>query len=226
MRPKTGILRPAQERYLRALLSPRDRLLTELEIADEPQSGRRRAPEVVRFFEIVAATTRPQRLLDLGAGLGDGTLALARGAPQAAIVAVEEDEQVAARARELLVRGLVAERVELRVDAPLEILDKLEGPFEIIAIDGSRADARRLLDLTLPLLAVRGVVLVDRLLAGGRLAEPSVEDLDSPTRSALERFNPYFMIHPQLRALLLPIGDGLGVASKSRPLVTELGGPF
>jgi hypothetical protein len=33
-------------------------------------------------------------------------------------------------------------------------------------------------------------------------------------------------MHPQLTAVVLPFGDGVGLAVKTRPLMTELGGPF
>ncbi len=42
----------------------------------------------------------------------------------------------------------------------------------------------------------------------------------------MRAFNGYFMMHPQLVSLVLPLGDGLGVAVKSRPLISEMGGPF
>ena len=63
-------------------------------------------------------------------------------------------------------------------------------------------------------------------MSGRRLAHPSPADLDDPGRRALELFNPCLMIHPQLRAVMLPVGHGVALASKSRPLVLELGGPY
>ena len=34
------------------------------------------------------------------------------------------------------------------------------------------------------------------------------------------------MMHPQLQAVVLPFGDGLGVATKVKPTVMEMGGPY
>jgi hypothetical protein len=34
------------------------------------------------------------------------------------------------------------------------------------------------------------------------------------------------MIHPQLEAVILPLGDGVGLATKTKPLMTEMGGPW
>jgi predicted O-methyltransferase YrrM len=66
--------------------------------------------------------------------------------------------------------------------------------------------------------------VLDNLLWKGRVAEPPEEDDEEA--DALRAFNPYMMIHPQLVAQVLPIGDGLGVATKTEPLIREMGGPF
>jgi caffeoyl-CoA O-methyltransferase len=55
-----------------------------------------------------------------------------------------------------------------------------------------------------------GVVIVDNLLWGGKVAG---DDTETST-VALREFNQYFVNHPQLRAEVLPVGDGLGYAVK------------
>ena len=65
-------------------------------------------------------------------------------------------------------------------------------------------------------------MVVDNLLWKGRVAGDAMDD----ETEAIRAFNGYFMMHPQLRSVLLPLGDGVGLASKTKPLVTELGGPF
>jgi len=68
------------------------------------------------------------------------------------------------------------------------------------------------LDLALPKLRTGGVVIVDNLLWGGRVAtEPNSTDRDT---GALQEFNQRFMTHPELRAVILSVGDGLGYAVK------------
>ena len=48
------------------------------------------------------------------------------------------------------------------------------------------------------------------LLWGGRVAS----DDDETSTVALREFNPYFINHPQLKAEVLSVGDGLGYAVK------------
>ena len=66
------------------------------------------------------------------------------------------------------------------------------------------------LDLGLSRLRSGGVVIVDNLLWGGKVAG----DDDESSTVALREFNRYFINHPQLRAEVLPVGDGLGYGVK------------
>ena len=73
---------------------------------------------------------------------------------------------------------------------------------------------------------VGGTLAFAGLLADGRVGDPALREGDDRHARELERFNPYLSIHPQLTAVLLPLGDGVGLAVKRRPTVRELGGPF
>jgi predicted O-methyltransferase YrrM len=220
------ILRPAQARYVERLLPPRDALLTEMEALAAREAIPISDPEVGRLLEILAAASKARRILEVGTAIGYGTLCLARGAPQAEVVSIDVDPARLAQARGFLERGLVAGRVRLLAGPALEILPTLEGPFDLVYVDALKTEYRRYLDLALPLVALGGLVVVDNLLWKGKVAAPGPEDLDDESTRAIGAFNPYLMIHPQLRAVLLPVGDGVGLASKSKPLIRELGGPF
>ncbi len=225
MKDRTGaILRPEQERYLERLQPPRDPLLTEIEgvAADEgvPISD----PEVGRLLQLLARSHRATRILELGTALGYGTLLLARGASEARLVTVDRDPQMQERARGYLERGGVLDRVELVTGEALATLDRLEGPFDLVYVDAQKTDYRRYLDRILMLMPVGGVVIFDNLLWKGRVAE--IPEEDDPSADAIRAFNGYMMIHPQLVAQVLPLGDGVGLAVKAKPLMTDLGGPY
>ena len=77
-----------------------------------------------------------------------------------------------------------------------------------------------------PVPAEEARAALEGLVEAKEVAElPEDEEEDDTTR-AVRAFNPYFSIHPQLKALVLPLGDGLGVATKVQPTVREMGGPF
>ena len=217
-----AILRPEQADYLEVLLPPSDPLLAEMERLAAERGIPISDPEVGRLLELLARSCSPSRMLELGTALGYGALCLARGAPGATVVSLDRDPEIQAEARTWLERGGVADRVELCCGDALELLAGLAGPFQLAYVDADKRSLRRYLDLLLPKLAVGGLVVIDNLLWKGRVAG---DETDEETE-AIRAFNGYLMMHPQLRAVLLPLGDGVGLATKTRPLVTEMGGPF
>lgn len=238
MKDRTGaILRPAQERYLERLQPPREPLLAEMEAFAAEHDVPISDPEVGRLLELLAAAVArggagaagpggsPPRILELGTAIGYGALHLARGAPEARVVTIDRDPEMLARARSYLERAGVAERVELVQGEALEALERLEGPFVLAYVDAEKVHYRRYLDRILPVLAVGGMITFDNLLWQGRVAEPPETETDE-SADALRAFNGYLMIHPQLRAQVVAIGDGFGIATKTRPLIQEMGGPF
>ncbi len=229
-----SILRAGQERYLERLQPPRDPLLQEMEAYAAAHDVPISDPEVGRLLELFARASRARRILEVGTAIGYGALLLARGAPEARVVTVDRDPEIQELARGYLERGGVLDRVELVTGEALEVLDRLsdldgdpvEAPFELAYVDAEKTQYRRYLDRILPRLAVGGLVLFDNLLWKGWVAEPPEGEDEDEAAEALRAFNGYLMIHPQLRSQVLPIGDGLGIATKVQPLIQELGGPF
>jgi caffeoyl-CoA O-methyltransferase len=219
-----AILQAAQAAYLERIQPPRDALEREMEEASGRENIPSSDPEVGRLLGILARALGAQRMLEIGTAIGYGALALLRGSAQGRLISIDPDPERQARARAYLERAGVADRAELVEGMALEVLPRLQGPFDLVYIDALKKEYRRYLDLSLPLVRVGGLVVVDNLLWKGHIADPPAEEDDNAR--AISAFNTYFMIHPQLVSLILPLGDGVGLATKTRPLVTEMGGPF
>lgn len=221
-----ALLRPVQARYLERLLPARDPLLREMEAYAAERDIPISDPEVGALLEILARGTNAQRVLEVGTAIGYGTLCLARGAPEARVITIDRDHESLAVARRYLARAGVVDRVELLQGSALELLPSLQGPFDLAYLDADKKDYRRCLDLLLPRLTGGGLVVVDNLLWKGWIAEPPEGGEEDEATRAIRAFNGYFSVHPQLRSILLPLGDGVGLATKTKPLISELGGPF
>jgi caffeoyl-CoA O-methyltransferase len=220
------ILRPEQESYLERLLPPRDPLLREMEERAAQEDLPISDPEVGRLLSILARATGARLILEIGTAIGYGALCLARGAPEARVLSIDTDAGRLAVARSYLERAGVAERVELLLGPALDVLPALEGPFDLAYVDAVKVEYRRYLDLLLPRLRVGGMVVIDNLLWAGAVAEPDPAEEAGSQAPALRAFNGYLMMHPQLESVVLPLGDGVGIATKLRPLRSELGGPY
>jgi predicted O-methyltransferase YrrM len=222
-RRRAGILQAEQEIYLERLLPPRDPLLREMEEHSAREDVPSSDPEVGRLLGILARSIGARRILEIGTAIGYGALCLARAVPEARVVTIDKDPERLAEARGYLERAGVADRVELVEGAALEVLHRLQGPFDLVYVDAVKTEYRRYLDLTLPQLRVGGLIVCDNLLWGGEVAAPTEEDANA---DAIRAFNGYLMMHPQLQAVVLPLGDGLGIATKTKPTIMEMGGPF
>jgi caffeoyl-CoA O-methyltransferase len=219
------ILHPEQESYLDRLLPPRDAILREMEERAAREDIPISDPEVGKLLGILARTAGARRILEIGAAIGYGAIWLARGAPEARVTSVDIDPERLAAARGYLERAGLADRVELIEGAALEVLHRLDGPFDLVYVDAVKTEYRKYLDLVLPKVRVGGVLVFDNLLWGGQVAAPD-EDREDRDADALRAFNGYLMMHPQLQAVVLPLSDGVGLATKTRPTMFEMGGPF
>lgn len=224
-----AILRPEQASYLDRLLPPRDALRREMEQVAAERDLPISDPEVGRLLGILARSIGARRMLEVGTSIGYGTLCLARAASEARVLSIDSDPAILAEARGYLERAGVLDRVELICGEALSVLggnSAIEGPFDLVYLDAVKTEYRRYLDLLLPKLRVGGLVVVDNLLWGGKVAAYADSDEDDQKVEAIGSFNGYFMIHPQLEALVLPLGDGVGIATKTKPLILEMGGPY
>ncbi len=219
-----AILHPEQEEYLDRLLPPRDPLLREMEEQAEREDIPISDPEVGRLLSILARAAGARRILEIGAAIGYGAVWLARGAPEARVQSVDVDPERLAAARQYLEKAGLADRVELIEGKALEVIQRLDGPFDLVYVDAVKTEYRRYLDLVLPKLRVGGLIVCDNLLWGGEVAAPG--DAENRDADALRAFNGYLMMHPQLQAVVLPLGDGVGIATKTKPTIFEMGGPF
>jgi caffeoyl-CoA O-methyltransferase len=224
-RGEAVILHPEQESYLDRLLPPRDAILREMEERAARENIPISDPEVGKLLGILARATGARRILEIGAAIGYGAIWLARGAPEARVYSVDIDPERLAAARGYLERAGAADRVELIEGAALEVIHRLDGPFDLVYVDAVKTEYRKYLDLVLPKLRVGGVIVCDNLLWGGQVAAPD-EDREDRDADALRSFNGYLMMHPQLQAVVLPLGDGVGLATKIKPTMFEMGGPF
>jgi predicted O-methyltransferase YrrM len=206
-----AIIQHDQAEYLDQLLTQKDPLLSEM----EAYAAEHRVPiadrEVARFIEITARLTGARNALEIGMAIGYSVVHLARGmGEQGRVVTIDPSDEMISAATGYLKRAGLIDRVEIKRGKALEVMPHLDETFDLLFIDAVKEEYSQYLDLGLPRLRTGGVVIVDNLLWGGRVA---TGDTESST-VALREFNPYFINHPQLLAEVLPVGDGLGYAVK------------
>jgi len=206
-----AIIQREQAEYLDQLLPASDPLVAEM----EAYAAEHRVPiadrEVALFLEITARTTGARKALEIGMAIGYSVVHLARGmGEQGLVVTIDPSDEMIRAASGYLERAGLRDRVKIERGKALEVMPRLEDTFDLLFIDAVKEEYKQYLDLGLQRLRTGGVVIVDNLLWGGKVAG---DDTETST-VALREFNHYFVNHPQLRAEVLPVGDGLGYAVK------------
>jgi len=111
-----------------------------------------------------------------------------------------------------LERAGLRDRVRIERGKALEVIPRLRETFDLVFIDALKDEYSGYLESVLPRLRTGGVVIVDNLLWGGKVAsDPDSADRDT---GALQKFNEQLIQNPRLKALVLSVGDGLGYAVK------------
>jgi len=210
-----AIIQREQAEYLDQLLPANDQLLTEM----ESYAAEHRVPiadlEVARFVEITAHAIGAQTALECGMAIGYSVIHLLRGmGAQGRVITIDPSDEMIRAAEGYLSRAGLRERVQIEKGYALEVIPRLHDTFDLVFIDAVKEEYRGYLDLALPKLRPDGVVICDNLLWGGQVAGEIRSDDQKASTEALREFNRYFVNHPQLRAQVLPVGDGLGYGVK------------
>jgi predicted O-methyltransferase YrrM len=134
------------------------------------------------------------------------------------VVTLERDPERAAQARELLSRAGVAERVELVEGDARETIATLEGPFGLLFVDATKTEYRDYIELALPKLSDRALVVVDNLLMSGDVALAPGAPASWPADSldSARALNAELSAGGRWLGSVLPVGDGVGLAVRAR----------
>jgi caffeoyl-CoA O-methyltransferase len=210
-----AILKTEQAEYLDQLMPASDDLLAEM----EAYAAEHRVPiadrEVARFLEITARSMNAKRALECGMAIAYSVIHLLRGmGDEGRVITIDPSDEMITRASDYLTRAGLRQRTQIEKGYALEVIPRLDEKFDLLFIDAVKEEYRGYLDLGLPKLRVGGVVICDNLLWGGQVAGEIRADDQKASTEALREFNCYFVSHPQLRAQVLPVGDGLGYAVK------------
>jgi len=210
-----AIIKLEQAEYLDKLLPAGDELLAEM----ESYAAQHRVPiadrEVSLFLEITARATKARRALECGMAIGYSVIHLLRGMGEdGRVITIDPSDEMIKLAGDYLTRAGLREQTQIEKGYALEVIPRVNETFDLVFIDAVKEEYRGYLDLALPKLRVGGVVICDNLLWGGQVAGEIRSEDQKASTAALREFNKYFVNHPQLRAEVLAVGDGLGYAIK------------
>jgi caffeoyl-CoA O-methyltransferase len=210
-----AILRAEQASYLEALEPARDALLAKMEARSVERRHPISDPEVASFLAVTVRAVGVKFAVELGTNIGYGAIVIARAAgPDAKVLTIELSGELCDVARGFIEEAGLTDRIEVRQGAAIGELEKIDRPIDLAYIDCVKEEYPRYLELLVPRLAPRGVIIADNVLWKGFVAREAVPEAEKERTEALRQFNLALVQHPQLRAVVLPLGDGVAYAVK------------
>ncbi|HEY3142972.1 MAG TPA: O-methyltransferase [Acidimicrobiales bacterium] len=160
------------------------------------------SPSQGRLLQLLALVRGARRILEIGTLGGYSTICLARTLPAGGtVVTIEADPAHAEVARSNVARAGLADLVDIRVGAALDVLPQLvaedRGPFDLVFIDADKPNNPQYLTWALRLAAPGTVLVADNVVRNGAVIDA---DSDDPSVQGVRRFTEQLAAEPRLSA--------------------------
>lgn len=165
-------------------------------------------------LRLLAAAGAAKAVVEVGTGTGVSGLWLLRGMrPDGVLTTIDVEAEHQRMARRIFTEaGFAPSRTRTITGRALDVLPRLaDGMYDLLFVDGAVADYPACIGAAARLLRPGGILAVNGVLAGGRIADPAARDADTVALRELVRG---LRDAEEWIQALLPAGDGLVAAVK------------
>ena len=202
---------PKINQYIKESMAPIDPVLVEMDDYAKENNFPIIGPMCGILLRQLALATGAKNIFEMGSGYGYSAYWFAGGIPDdGKIICTEGSEDNKKRAMEYLKRGGYDHKIEFHVGYAQDIIQKYDGPFDIIFNDVDKEQYPETLELAIPKLKKGGLFITDNVLWSGRIFD---EKPSESTRGVIE-FNKKLFGDNGLLSSIIPIRDGFGFAVK------------
>ena len=166
-----------------------------------------------RFLSMISKMIRPKKILEIGTFTGYSTLCLAEGLEkEGEIDTIDNNYELKKIQNYFFNLSKLQDKINQFTCDAIEILPKLKDKYDLIFLDADKKNYLNYLNLIVPLLSKKGVLISDNVLWSGKVISVN-ENNDSETE-ILKKFNHKLSNHKNLETVLLPIRDGISLSMK------------
>lgn len=204
-----GIVLPHVEAYMDRLLPQQDQVLSEIEALASSHGIPIIGPAVGRVLFLLARLVDARHVFELGSAVGYSTIWLARAVGENGVVYyTDTDEANARKAAAYFDRAGVSGRVRLLVGDAIQMMDTVDGDFDLIFNDVDKYQYPQVFAKAYPRLRSGGLFVSDNVLWYGRVSEGKRD----PETDGVREFNRLIYSKDDLFTTVLPIRDGISVS--------------
>lgn len=209
-------LNPSIESYAEAYSSSEPEWLQELnretqEEVEKPQmlSGHLQG----RVLSLLSHMIAPRQVLDIGTYTGYSALCLAEGLADGGIVhTIDKNETLEEIAQRYFKKSGYSDRIHYHQGNALEIIDELEGPFDLAFIDADKENYVNYYEKLIDRLPSGAYLLADNVLWKGKVTQEKEEQ--DHIAQAITAYNERIKADERVEQAILPMRDGLSIARK------------
>jgi predicted O-methyltransferase YrrM len=189
------------------------------ETSRDPNAQMQISPDQGQFMALLIHLLDARKTLEIGVFTGYSSLSVALALPDdGRIIACDVSEEWTSIAKRYWREAGVEAKIDLRLRPALQTLDDLiahgqAGSFDFAFIDADKANYSNYYERCLVLVRPGGLIAVDNVLWSGAVIDPSNNDADT---LAIRAFNEQLKDDQRIWLSMLPIRDGLTLASKKR----------
>jgi predicted O-methyltransferase YrrM len=166
------------------------------------------------LLRLLAAAVKAKSVVEVGTGAGTSGLWLLQGMPDDGILTtidVEPEHQGSAR-KAYAEAGIAHQRTRVITGRALDVLPRMtDGAYDMVVIDGDKAEYPDYVDHGIRLLRSGGVLVLDNMLWHDKVADPAARDTETVV---LRDLGKRLRDDDRLVPALLPVGDGVFAAVK------------
>ena len=203
--------------FIRSLESPGSTLcdtIREEALADDVPIIR---PETASLLLFMIDLIRPKRILEVGTATGYSALRMWERMPQDCVIdTIEKYPPRIEKAKENFAKAKSGERIRLYEGDAAEVLERLEGPYDLVFMDAAKGQYISFLPRVLTLLAEGGVLFSDNVLQEGEVLESrfAVTRRNRTIHSRMREYL-YVLTHTEgITSSVVPVGDGAALTVK------------
>ncbi len=175
-------------------------------------SGMQVAPEQGAFMTMLTRLLDVRFAVEVGTFTGYSALSVARGlAPGGRLLCCDVSDEWVSIGRPFWERAGVADRIEVVIAPAAETLAALPDDLfiDLAFIDADKRSYQTYYEEIVRRLSPKGIILVDNVLWGGRVADPDADLEENPDTANIREFNDSVVADPRTTQVMLPISDGL-----------------
>ena len=166
-----------------------------------------------RFLSIISKIIRPKKILEIGTFTGYSTLCLAEGLEtEGEIDTIDNNYELKKIQNYFFNLSKLEDQINQFTCDAIEILPKLKDKYDLIFLDADKKNYLNYLNLIVPLLSKKGILISDNVLWSGKVI--SVNDNNDLETEVLKKFNKKLSNHKNLETVLLPVRDGISLSMK------------